>query len=131
MTTVGEMAALERGSAGWTRTALLFRAKEFINARARDPALDSQMVAAALGISTRYLQSIFRDENVSPGAWIWRCRLEKSRLDLSDPAFASQTIGTIALASGFSDFAHFSRRFAAAYGMSPRAFRAQHLNEIR
>jgi AraC-like DNA-binding protein len=131
MTTIGEMTAIEKGSARWTRTALLFRGKEFIKARARDPALNPQMVAAALGISTRYLQAIFRDENVTPSACIWTCRLEKSRLDLSDPALAAQTIGTIALASGFSDFAHFSHRFAAAYGMSPRAFRAQHLNDLR
>jgi AraC-like DNA-binding protein len=32
----------------------------------------------------------------------------------------------VAFSFGFNDAAHFSRTFAAAYGISPRKFRATH-----
>lgn len=131
MATLDEMAGSERRGSSWTRTALLYRAKEFIDAHARDPALGPQTVAAALGITPRYLQMLFRDDGSTPSEWIWHRREEKSRQDLCNPALASQGIGSIALTCGFSDFAHFSHRFKAAYGMSPRQFRSERLRASR
>lgn len=123
LTAFGEMAGGHEPRA-WGRLALRERANQVIEARASDPELDPAMVAAALGISLRYLQEIFRDDGTTPSAWIWRRRLEMSRRDLSAPSMAATSISHIAFASGFSDLAHFSRRFKAAYGLSPRAFRS-------
>lgn len=116
------VSALPEGQS-WGRTALAYRAKSFIDARLHDNALNTEAVAAALGISPRYLQDIFHAEATTVNAWIWARRLDKARRDLADPLLAGDSISQIALGAGFSDFAHFSRRFRAAYGMSPRDYR--------
>ncbi|MBW8812998.1 MAG: helix-turn-helix domain-containing protein [Caulobacterales bacterium] len=124
MTAFGEMAGGDHDPRRWGRMALRERANQVIDARSCDPDLNPATVAAALGISLRHLQSVFREDGTTPSEWIWRRRLERSRRDLAAPALAAASISTIAYACGFSDVAHFSRRFKAAYGLSPRAFRA-------
>ncbi|HET6971029.1 MAG TPA: helix-turn-helix domain-containing protein [Phenylobacterium sp.] len=125
MTAFGELAGGDYDPRRWGRMALRERANQVIDARACDPDLNPAAVAAALGISLRHLQSVFREDGTTPSEWIWRRRLERSLRDLAAPAFATASISTIAYACGFSDVAHFSRRFKAAYGLSPRAFRAR------
>lgn len=126
MTALGEIAGGDHEPRLWGRLALRERANQVIDAQAGDPELNPSAVAAALGISLRYLQEIFRDNGATPSDWIWRRRLEMSRRDLCAPSMAATSISHIAFACGFSDVAHFSRRFRAAYGMSPRDFRAKH-----
>jgi len=46
------------------------------------------------------------------------------RRDLADPRQAGRSITEIALDRGFSDSAHASRAFSAAFGQSPSLFRA-------
>jgi len=76
-----------------------------------------------MGISSRYLQDLFHSERKTVSEWIWLRRLEKARRDLLDPLLSRESITQIALACGFCDLAHFSRRFKAAYAMSPREYR--------
>ena len=125
MIALGEMAGGDHDPGRWGRQALRQRANQVIDTRAGDPSLNPTSVAAAIGISLRYLQDIFRDDETTPSDWIWRRRLEKSRRDLAAPALANASINQIAFACGFSDAAHFSRRFRAAYGLSPREFRTE------
>jgi AraC-like DNA-binding protein/mannose-6-phosphate isomerase-like protein (cupin superfamily) len=125
MTALGEVAGGDHEPGRWSRIALRERANQIIDAHAADPELNPSVVAAALGISLRYLQDIFRDGGTTPSDWIWARRLEKSRRDLCSPALAAASVSQIAFACGFSDLAHFSRRFKAAYGMSPRDYRAE------
>jgi AraC-like DNA-binding protein len=63
-------------------------------------------------------------EGTTVSDWIWRRRLEKSRRDLADPLRANDSIAQIALACGFADLGHFSRRYKEAFGTSPRDDRA-------
>lgn len=56
-------------------------------------------------------------------SWVWSERLKRAGVDLANPLLARRTIAAIAYDWGFSDPAHFSRAFKAAYKMSPRAFR--------
>ncbi len=106
------------------RTALMFRAKAIIESNLHDHALNTEKVAALLCISPRYLQDLFHAEQTTVSDWIWRRRLEKSRRDLTDPLRASDSIAQIALACGFADFGHFSRRYKEAFGVPPREYRA-------
>lgn len=111
------------GNDDWGRPALLHRAQTYIDAHARDHTLSSNVVAAFLGISTRYLQGIFRDQGSTPSEYIWSNRLEKCRCDLGDASLDGLSVGDIALRAGFQDFAHFSHRFKAAFGISAREYR--------
>jgi AraC-like DNA-binding protein len=102
------------------RTALIFRAKAIIESRLHDHALNTEKVAELVGISPRYLQDLFHADGTTASDWIWKRRLEKSRRDLADPLRAGDSIAQIALACGFADFGHFSRRYKEAFGASPR-----------
>jgi len=106
------------------RTALMFRAKTVIESNLHDNTLNTEKVAALLFISPRYLQDLFHAEQTTVSDWIWKRRLEKSRRDLADPIRAYNSIAQIALACGFTDFGHFSRRFKDAFGVPPREYRA-------
>jgi AraC-like DNA-binding protein len=102
------------------RTALIFRAKAIIESHLHDHALNTEKVAELIGISPRYLQDLFHAEGTTVSDFIWKRRLERSRRDLADPLRAPDSIAQIALACGFTDFGHFSRRYKDAFGASPR-----------
>ena len=70
--------------------------------------------------ASAYLQDLFHAEETTESDWIWKRRLEKSRRYLADPLRAYDSIAQIALACGFADFGHFSRRYKDAFGASPR-----------
>ena len=105
------------------RTTLLYRARALIEESLHDPALNREQVARALGISVRYLHDLFLQEDTTVCDWIWQRRLDRCHRDLTDPLLAAKTVGQIAWDCGFSDFSHFSRRFKAAYGITPSEFR--------
>jgi AraC-like DNA-binding protein len=107
------------------RTLHVRRIKSYVQARLGDPALSPATIAAAAGVSPRYLHRLFEAEEQSIGRWIWAVRLEHCHRDLADPAQAGRSVTDIAFAWGFNDIAHFSRSFRARYGESPRAFRAR------
>ena len=93
--------------------------------RHRDDAdLGPEEVAAACGISVRYLHELLRDTNRTLGAWLRDQRLAAAHEDLSNPA-DHRSIGAIAYAHGFSDQAQFSRAFRARYGLTPKDVRAR------
>jgi AraC-like DNA-binding protein len=112
------------GDASTVRRALVLRAMRFIDARLADPALSAISVAAALGVSTGYLQHVFQAAGTTVGAHIRRRRLERCRDDLVDPLRAGERIGEIAMRWGFGDMPHFSRAFRQRFGLAPRDFRA-------
>ena len=103
---------------------LLAQVKAHIERQLGDPSLGPTTIAAAHFISPRYLHRLFRAEGWTVSEWIRRARLERCRRDLADPALARETILAIAARWGMPDAAHFSRVFRAAYGCSPREFRA-------
>jgi AraC-like DNA-binding protein len=111
------------------RAALAFRAKSIVERNLGDVHLNTEKVATMMGISSRYLQDLFHSENTTVSEWIWSRRLEKARRDLFDPILARESITQIAIACGFSDLAHFSRRFRAAYAMSPSEYRCIQLTK--
>lgn len=97
----------------------------FIEARLPEPSLCPADVARAQGISTRQLHRLFQEAGTSFGAFLRDLRLARCRADFSDPRCAALPVTAIAFRWGFSDSAHFSRSFRAAYGTTARAFRSR------
>ncbi|NMO93069.1 helix-turn-helix domain-containing protein [Actinomycetospora sp. TBRC 11914] len=102
---------------------LPLRIRDHVNQRLADPALSPARVAAAFGISVRYLHKLFEGEDVTVAHYIRERRLERCRLRLLDPRYSHQSIATLAFEAGFGDLSGFNRAFRARYGLSPRTLR--------
>jgi AraC-like DNA-binding protein len=113
------------GSARAPSAALLPRIKAHIEKHLDDVSLGPESIASAHYISVRYLHKLFKPEGLTVSEWIRYRRLERCQRDLVDPALDDQTILAIAGRWGFTNGAHFSRSFRAAYRCSPREFRAR------
>jgi AraC-like DNA-binding protein len=109
-----------------TRLLHLVRAKTFIAENIQREELSREMVARALGISPRYLSSLFADEHASVTRFIWLSRIERCKGVLSDRSQRHRSISDIAFASGFNDMSHFSRLFREQVGMTPRQYRFEY-----
>ncbi|MCJ2126098.1 helix-turn-helix domain-containing protein [Methylobacterium sp. J-077] len=106
-------------------TVVVQRAKAHVEANLSDPTLDPPRLAAAVGVSLRRLQELFRAHGQHISDWIWQRRLEAAAKRLADPGCRHLAIGTLAYGCGFASQAHFSRRFKDRYGMVPSDFRQQ------
>ena len=105
------------------QSATLGRVCSVIQERLGEPDLTLGKVAAASGISTRYVQKLLRNVGQGFAGYLRACRLERCRADLADNCRAAQSITEICYRWGFNDAAHFSRSFRARYGMAPKEFR--------
>lgn len=65
MTALAEPASLKPDMSEWRQGVTLFRAKDLIRKRFRDPELTPGMVASFLNISVRYLQELFSGEDTT------------------------------------------------------------------
>ncbi|MCJ2062780.1 helix-turn-helix domain-containing protein [Methylobacterium sp. J-088] len=111
-------------------TLIVQRAMAFIEANSGDPSLDPATLAAAVGVSLRYLQQLFRGHERNIADQIWQRRLEIAAQRLADPGYAHLTVGTLAYGCGFSDQAHFGRRFKHRHGLPPGEYRWRSLNSM-
>jgi AraC-like DNA-binding protein len=105
------------------RAAVRKRALAYIDRWIGDPALDPARVAAAIGVSTRYLHKVFESSEKSVSAHIRAMRLERARQDLSDQRLHQQSIAEIASRNGFLNQSFFATSFKKEFGMSPRSLR--------
>jgi AraC-like DNA-binding protein len=103
--------------------ALQAKIHDFIQQRLGDPDLSPETVAAVHQISMRYLYKLFQRQGLTVAGWIRQRRLERCRSDLAAPHLSRVPIHAIAARWGFTDSAHFSRAFRAAYGMPPKDYR--------
>lgn len=95
-----------------------------IDARLMTPDLSLSDIAVAAGLSPRYVQRLFELRDDSFSRHIRQKRLERSRADLMDISQNAVGIAQIAHRWGFASASHFSRSFRDAFGVSPRALRA-------
>jgi AraC-like DNA-binding protein len=102
--------------------------RRHVEAHLRDPELSARSVAAAFGISPRYLHIIFSTGDETVSNLILRRRLEECAKQLRDPVWARRTITEIAFSWGFNNATHFARVFREKYGSSPRDYRAAQLS---
>jgi AraC-like DNA-binding protein len=101
---------------------LPLRLTRYIEDHLTDPQLDAGRIAAQHNISVRHLYNVWSEHELTLAQWIIRQRLERARRELADHGRA-MTVSTAARQCGFTNIAHFGRRFRAAYGISPREWR--------
>lgn len=99
--------------------------RELVHEKLSDPVLSPDYLAAVLGVSRRHLYAACDAELGPIATHIRGQRLEHSRA-LLETAERDMPVAEIALASGFTDSAHFARLFRNLYGLPPARCRAQH-----
>jgi AraC family transcriptional regulator, positive regulator of tynA and feaB len=108
-----------------SRERQLRNVKRFIAHNLHSRELGPEMIAAAFGVSTRYIHKLFAIEDVTLTRYIKAERLRECRRALADRGLAAMSITDIALQWGFYDLPHMTRCFRQAYGMSPSQYRRQ------
>lgn len=106
-----------------SRSLSLYRVKAFVERHLSDPGLNVESVASGVGLSARYINDLFKDEETSLMRHVWRRRLENCAKNLLDSAHVGHSLSEIALRWGFNDLSHFSRAFKQRFGCSPREYR--------
>ena len=88
-----------------------------------DADLDAAGIAAACGLSLRYLHRVFASCEQSVMERVGQARLDHAHRLLLDRAWHRLSVAEIAYRSGFSSAAVFSRAYKRRYGVSPRQAR--------
>ncbi|HEY2280511.1 MAG TPA: helix-turn-helix transcriptional regulator [Streptosporangiaceae bacterium] len=96
---------------------------EYAHQHLRNLATTLARIAAVHHISLRHLYRLWARNELGLAEWLMLERLAGAARDLRDPAQEATPIAAIARSWGFSDPAHFSRRFRLAYSMPPRSWR--------
>jgi AraC-like DNA-binding protein len=93
-----------------------------------EPDFNLDDVAAALGISRRYVQKLLEGTEKSFTEHLAECRLERAFAMLSDPHHLHSAITDVAFGVGFGDLSHFNRAFRRRFGETPSGVRAASTN---
>lgn len=112
--------AEERGG----RAARLATIKQDILAHLAEPGLSVARVAARRALSPRYIHKLFELDGTTYSEFVVAQRLARAHRMLTDPRFAGNSIGAIALAVGFGDLSYFNRTFRRRFGVTPSETRA-------
>jgi AraC family transcriptional activator of tynA and feaB len=104
--------------AGSQRT--LERARIFIEQHLDEEDLSPPRIAAAVGISARYLSQLFAGEGQTTMGWVSHRRLERCHERLASEVWRPGLITELAFMSGFTNVSSFNRAFKAAFGRTPR-----------
>lgn len=107
----------------WSRQQTLRRAQAFIDAYLGCEALSPEVIARAIGISRRYLHSLFAGEGCTPMGWVLRRRLMRCRQMIEEQAPSPRRVSDIAFENGFTNVSSFNRAFKAEFGVSPTQYR--------
>jgi AraC family ethanolamine operon transcriptional activator len=96
------------------------RTIEYLKNHLADP-VEIKTLAEISGVSWRTLQRIFIMEyGMAPKSFLNLLRLSKARRELLNGSRSEDSVGEIALQSGFFHLGRFSRDYLALYGESPR-----------
>ncbi|WP_299056641.1 helix-turn-helix domain-containing protein [uncultured Nocardioides sp.] len=104
---------------------LLREVDDYIDAHLGDPGLTPDRIAQAVAISTRQLHRLFLERDLTVAQTVRTRRLEGARREIRASLTRDRSLREIARNWGFLDLAVFGRAFRAAYGLSPREYRAQ------
>lgn len=102
---------------------LLRRIQNYIDANLGDPELSCRSIAGHHGISTGYLNRIFRREGLTAARWLRVRRLELCRQRIEQSRDGDLPISSIAYAHGFNSVSSFNRAFKRHFGTTPGSLR--------
>lgn len=115
------------GAAGPARTAAQSQRRSdiinYVEDHLRDTDLSPGSIAAGLGLSPRYLRSIFAASDEKLSAYVLRRRVEECARQMRNPTWNGHTLTEIAYSWGFNNAAHFTRSFHEHFGVAPREYR--------
>ncbi len=102
---------------------LFVRVCGIIKDRFADPDISPSEVAAEMGISLRYLQSLFTNRGSTCTHYISSLRLDHAAhlIERRASTKTGQPLSDIAYACGFRDYTHFARQFRRRFGTTPGA----------
>ncbi len=109
--------AAETGGMQAARLSAIFR---LIERRSGDPDLSAITVAAALGVTPRYVHFLLEETGRSFTHHLLEQRLKNVAAMLREAGRRNCRIAEIVLEAGFSDLSCFNREFRRRYGMTPR-----------
>lgn len=115
----------ERGfaDARLSRGTQLLRMQDFVRRHLAEPDLSPRTVAAAFGVSVRYVEVAFREGGVSPSRFIRETRLAVARRMLADPRQRHRSIAAVGRSVGIDNPSVFARVFRNQYEATPREYR--------
>jgi AraC family transcriptional regulator, positive regulator of tynA and feaB len=119
---VGALAAPMSEQVGTRGTDRLFeRIRRVTERRMEDPDFGPTTLAAAAGISLRYLQKLFTARGLTCSDYIYSVRLDHAARLIRRRASlrTHQPLAEIAYVCGFRDYSHFARRFHRRFGCPP------------
>ena len=118
-------AAAEPGEGDVAHETLEARIEAHLRGHLGDPELSPGSVANAHHMSVRALHKAWSSREATLMDWVMRERLAGARRDLAQEHgdLGASTVAATARRWGFSDPAHFTRRFRAAYGIPPTEWR--------
>lgn len=95
-----------------------------IHASHHDPEITPGAIAAQHRISKRYLHTLLATAGTTFGRELLTARVDRAQAMLQDERFRFTAVNEIALICGFTDPAHFTRRFRDIVGHPPSIHRA-------
>ncbi len=108
------------------RDARLRVAVDMIARRHCEPDLSEEQIAAAQGISARYLQKLFERRGITFSGYVNELRLNTAFAALCKPEAKSRKVTDVALSCGFHDLSYFNRLFRRRFGDTPSNVRDGH-----
>ncbi|WP_315094243.1 helix-turn-helix domain-containing protein [uncultured Cellulomonas sp.] len=108
---------------------LLVQVRAYVQQHLREADLTPGTIARAHNISQRHLFRVCAAADFSLEQWIIGRRLVGAHDDLAQASNLMVPVSSIARRWGFRDPAHFTRRFKATYGLTPREWRRIALSE--
>ncbi len=109
--------------------AQLLRMRDFIQRHLAEPDLSAKAVAAAFGVSVRYVEIVFRESGTSPARYIRSTRMEEARRNLASPQRRQRPIAAIARSVGIENPTVFTRMFRHFYDVTPSEYRQSQAGE--
>lgn len=99
----------------------LTAAQQALKRNLHDPEYSLTELSAELGMSVRYIQTLFARGGTTPRTWLQKMRVERARNHLLT---SELTVAEVAALSGFRDVSNFSRTFRGFFGLSPGQYRS-------